>query len=244
AQQGAELVLDRLQGRRVEEQRLLHAYQLARLEQELEELVLLVAGKAGTPQRLLGAGRRRRRLAEFALEPVHRRLLDGAQAQLVRGQPDLVAVHANAALGIERAEDVREHALVGVGRSHAQLLARHPATERLGSVELLERARDEPAQARHRVGVQPPMVTIGEYERITKRSPASATRGASRRSRAKPRAPGASSAPSSRSARAMISLVPACSRTRSRLFSGRAASARISRTTSTSVVAESVPACP
>src|SRR5205823_6710845 len=90
AQQGDELVLDRLQGRRVEEQRLLHAHQLARLEQELEELVLLVAGKAGTPQRLLGAGWCRRRFAELALEPVHRRLLDGAQAQLVRGPPDLV----------------------------------------------------------------------------------------------------------------------------------------------------------
>src|SRR5438876_183915 len=88
------------------------------------------------------------------------------------------------------------------------------------------------------------MVTIGEYERITKRSPASATSGASRRSRAKPRLPGASSAPSSSRARAMISLVPACRRTRSRLLSGRVASWRISRTTSASVVAESVPAMP
>src|SRR2546425_1129631 len=118
-----QLVLDRVERRGVEEQRFLHAHELARLDQELEQLVLLAAGEAGAAEGLLGARRRRRRLAELALEPIHRRLLDSAQAELVRGEPDLVAVHADGALGVERPEHVGEHALVGVGGPHAQLLA-------------------------------------------------------------------------------------------------------------------------
>ena len=61
AEQGDELVLDGLEGCGVEEERLLDAHELARLDEHLEELVLLVAGDPGAAERLLGAGRRRPR---------------------------------------------------------------------------------------------------------------------------------------------------------------------------------------
>src|SRR5262249_28032999 len=143
-QQRDELVLNRLQRDRVEEERLLDAHELARLEEQLEELVLLIPAEAGACERFLRTRRRGRRLAKLALEPVDRRLLNGRQAQLVRGQADLVTIDGDAALRVESAEDVGEHPLVGVRRAHAELFARHPRAQRLRAVELLEGGGDQP----------------------------------------------------------------------------------------------------
>jgi hypothetical protein len=73
--------------------------------------------------------------------------------------------------------------------------------------------------------IPPPMVVGGDGRRRTKRSPARATIGVSRTSRA-PRAPPGASAPPATTTRAPTSLVPRWRRTHSRGRSGRAASSR------------------
>src|SRR5437899_5150733 len=92
--------------------------------------------------------------------------------------------------------------------------------------------------------VPPPIVTIGEYERTTNRSPGSATSGASRRKRAEAVWPGPSSGVSRRRTRAIISLVPTWKRTRVRDLTARGASSRSSSVPSTSSEETSVPARP
>ena len=103
----------------------LHPDELACLDQNLEQLVLLVAGHAGPGQGLLWAGRSRRRAQEVGLELVDDLLLlrrsvapRASRAGPCRARPD----HA---LGLERAQQVGEDPLVRRAGPAPELLARH-----------------------------------------------------------------------------------------------------------------------
>src|SRR2546430_3883793 len=138
AQEGDDLVLDRVERRGVEVERLLDPDELPALDEELEELVLVAATHAGAAERLFGTRRRRLGLPELLLDTIHDALLLRRQAHLVGREPDLVPVAREGALGLERGEERREHPLVGAARSHPQLLTRHPGLEWVGAVEGLQ----------------------------------------------------------------------------------------------------------
>src|SRR6267143_3627456 len=157
AEHADEFLLDRVERPGVEEERLLDAEERSRVDEHLEELVLLVTADARAPERFLGARRRRFSPEELQLELVHDALLLGREPHLMRREPHLVAHALHDTLRLEGREERRENPLVGAARPPAQLLPRHSRSERMRTVEGLERADGEGAQASSALGVEEPV---------------------------------------------------------------------------------------
>src|SRR5262245_6659344 len=123
AQVGHDLVLDGVERRGVEEERLLDAYEALGLHEVLEQLVILAAAHAGAAERLLGARRGRRRVEKLTLDLVDDPPLLLRQTHYMRREADLVTIHSHHSLSAEHPQQVREHSLVRGAGPAAQLLA-------------------------------------------------------------------------------------------------------------------------
>src|SRR5207249_4587100 len=107
AQEGDDLVLDRVERRGVEVERFLDPDELPALDEGLEELVLVAATHAGAAERLFRTRPRRLRLPELLLDTVHDALLLRRPAHLVGREPDLVPAAREGALGLAPRPEAR-----------------------------------------------------------------------------------------------------------------------------------------
>src|SRR5437763_5074228 len=160
---GDELLLDRIERPGVEEERLLDAEEPSRLDEHLEELVLLVPAEARAPERLVRARRCRLRPEALLLDLIHDALLLGCEPHLVRREPHLVALALHDALRLQSRQERRKDALVGAARPPPQLLPRHAGSEGMRAVEGRERADDERAQAAAALRVEEPVAVHDEH---------------------------------------------------------------------------------
>src|SRR5262249_12902310 len=150
AQERHELGLDGVERLRMEEERLLDPHELAGLDENLEQLMLLVAAHPCAPERFLGARRSGLGAAELALEGIDHPLLLRRQAHLVGRETNFVALGLHDALRAERREQEGEHPLVGPAGAAAELLAGHAGLQRTRAVEgreLVEHQAAHPAHA-------------------------------------------------------------------------------------------------